>query len=119
MSGLLNAEQCQAVLEGLPNGVYVVDRERKILFWNKGAEQITGYRGQDVVGRHCQDNLLMHCDENYNGLCGDGCPLKETMFDGRPRDNIGAQEGNDAALASVYGSLKHGDPLYRVMGQKI
>ena len=41
------------------------------------------------------------------------------VFDGRPRDNIGAQEGNDAALASVYGALKHGDPLSRVMGQKI
>jgi ectoine hydroxylase-related dioxygenase (phytanoyl-CoA dioxygenase family) len=41
------------------------------------------------------------------------------VFDGRPRDNIGAQEGNDAALASVYGSLKHGDPVSRVMGQKI
>ena len=41
------------------------------------------------------------------------------VFDGRPRDNVGAQEGNDAALASVYGALKHGDPLSRVMGQKI
>ena len=41
------------------------------------------------------------------------------VYDGRPRDNIGAQEGNDAALASVYGSLRHGDPLSRVMGQKI
>jgi len=41
------------------------------------------------------------------------------VFDGRPRDNIGAQEGNDAALASIYGSLKHGDPLSRVMGQKV
>ncbi|MBL6853644.1 MAG: phytanoyl-CoA dioxygenase family protein [Alphaproteobacteria bacterium] len=41
------------------------------------------------------------------------------VFDGRPRDNVGAQEGNDAALAAVYGALKHGDPLSRVMGQKI
>jgi diguanylate cyclase (GGDEF)-like protein/PAS domain S-box-containing protein len=86
MSGVLNPAHCQAILEGLPNGVYVVDLDRKILFWNQGAEQITGYHGQDVVGRHCQDNLLMHCDENYTPLCGDRCPLKDTMSDGRPRD---------------------------------
>lgn len=33
------------------------------------------------------------------------------VFDGRPRDEIGAQEGNDAALATVYSGLKHGDPF--------
>ena len=86
MSGILNPAHCQAILEGLPNGLYVVDRDRKILFWNKGAEQITGYRGQDVVGRYCQDNLLMHCDENYELLCDEHCPLKDTMSDGQPRE---------------------------------
>jgi len=86
MSGVLNPANCQAILEGLPNGLYVVDRDRKILFWNQGAEQITGYRGPEVIGRYCQDNLLMHCDENYAPLCGDRCPLKDTMLDGRPRD---------------------------------
>jgi PAS domain S-box-containing protein/diguanylate cyclase (GGDEF)-like protein len=86
MSGLLNPAQCQAILESLPNGIYVVDRERKILFWNEGAEQITGYRGQEVIGRHCQDNLLMHCNESYQLLCGGNCPLQDTMFDGQPRE---------------------------------
>jgi hypothetical protein len=33
----------------------------------------------------------------------------DVVFDGRPRDEIGAQAGNDAALASVYAGLKHGD----------
>jgi PAS domain S-box-containing protein/diguanylate cyclase (GGDEF)-like protein len=86
MSGILHPALCQAILEGLPNGLYVVDRDRKILFWNQGAEHITGYRGQEVVGRHCQDNLLMHCDENYQMLCGEHCPLKDTMSDGHPRE---------------------------------
>jgi len=86
MSGTLTPAQCQAILEGLPNGLYVVDRDRKILFWNEGAEHITGYRGQDVVGRYCQENLLMHCDDNYTPLCGDRCPLKDTLSDGRPRE---------------------------------
>jgi len=86
MSGLLNPAHCQAILEGLPNGLYVVDLDRKILFWNQGAEQITGYRGQEVVGRHCQDNLFRHCDESYTELCGERCPLKHAMSDGKPRE---------------------------------
>jgi hypothetical protein len=38
------------------------------------------------------------------------------VFDGRPRDEVGEQAGNDAALASVYGGLKHGDPFHRMLG---
>ena len=81
----LNPEHFEAILTGLPNGVYVVDPDRKILFWNHGAERITGYRSQEVLGRYCHDNLLMHCDENYTPLCED-CPLKKTIADGYPRE---------------------------------
>jgi Phytanoyl-CoA dioxygenase (PhyH) len=35
----------------------------------------------------------------------------DVVFDGRPRDERGAQEGNDAALADVYAGLAHGDPF--------
>ncbi len=36
---------------------------RRILYWNKGAERITGYSKDEVLGRRCQDNLLNHCDD--------------------------------------------------------
>lgn len=39
----LDPSHYRAILESLSTGVYVVDRERKILFWNDGAERITGY----------------------------------------------------------------------------
>lgn len=35
----------------------------------------------------------------------------DVVFDGRSRDETGAQEGNDAALSTVYGGLKHGAPF--------
>lgn len=38
------------------------------------------------------------------------------VFDGRPRDEVGEQAGNDAALASFYGGLKHGEPFHRMLG---
>jgi two-component system, cell cycle response regulator len=43
------------VLESLQTGVYFVDRNRRTLFWNEGAEKITGYLRHDGVGRFCRD----------------------------------------------------------------
>lgn len=62
-----------------------MDRERRILYWNAGAEQVSGYASSEAVGRCCQDNLLMHCDSVGHMLCIGDCPLTETMRDGRPR----------------------------------
>ncbi len=38
----------QTILEGLDTGVYIVDLNRRIRFWNEGAEKITGYLTQDA-----------------------------------------------------------------------
>ena len=46
------------VLAHLPTAVYFVDPEEKIRFWNEGAEKITGYLAQDVVGHFCRENIL-------------------------------------------------------------
>jgi PAS domain S-box-containing protein len=86
MKQFQDAEICWTILEGLPIGIYLVDRDRRILFWNDKAEQITGYLRQDVVGRHCRDNILMHCDDKNNVLCTTACPLLETMNDGGARE---------------------------------
>jgi diguanylate cyclase (GGDEF)-like protein/PAS domain S-box-containing protein len=59
MAGLDDPDIFRTVLESLQTGVYLVDRNQKILFWNDGAERITGYLRQDVVGRLCRDNLLV------------------------------------------------------------
>jgi diguanylate cyclase (GGDEF)-like protein/PAS domain S-box-containing protein len=75
----------RTVLESLPTGVYVVDSNRRILFWNDGAERITGYLRLEAIGRRCGDNLLKHCDETNTILCGTDCPLLGTMRDGHRR----------------------------------
>ncbi len=82
----VDPEVYREVLESLANGVYLVDRDRRIFLWNDGAEKITGHLRQDVLGRACQDDLLMHCDANHTVLCHSGCPLAETMGDGRVRE---------------------------------
>lgn len=85
MSPIRDPEVFREVLEELSTGVYIVDRERRILFWNRGAEKISGHLSQYVVGRCCGEGLLAECDENSKILCGDACPLVDTMKDGRCR----------------------------------
>ncbi len=82
----LTEELRTTVLENLSDGVYFVDRRRRILYWNKGAERITGYSKDEVLGRRCQDNLLNHCDDAGTILCTSICPLSATMRDGEHRE---------------------------------
>ncbi len=62
-------------------GIYCVDASKRILFWNKGAEQISGYQGRDVLGRRCADNILRHVDDLGRELCLRGCPLDASLAD--------------------------------------
>ena len=73
------------VLNNLCDGIYFVDLNRKITFWNKAAEEITGYYSDEIVGKFCRDNLLNHIDEAGNPLCIVSCPLYHTMIDGIQR----------------------------------
>jgi len=81
-----DASLFRSVLENLPLALYIVDLDRRILLWNEAAEKISGYLAAEVVGRHCSDNILVHCDSQGAVLCGDSCPLAETMRDGRQRE---------------------------------
>lgn len=45
-------------LEALPVGIYVANRDGKIILWSAGAEKLTGYLRQDVLGRLRESELL-------------------------------------------------------------
>lgn len=74
------------IIDNLYDGIYFVDRDRMITYWNKGAERITGYAADQTVGRACRDNLLNHVTSNGLQLCENNCPLAAVMEDGNPRE---------------------------------
>jgi len=81
-----DADFYRGLIENLYDGVYFVDRDRKITYWNRGAERITGYPSEQVIGRSCGDNMLNHVTATGKELCGDGCPLAACMLDGQARE---------------------------------
>lgn len=72
--------------EALRDGIYFVDRERKITHWSEGAESASGHSAADTVGKHCYNNILGHTDGKGTPLCARGCPLASVMLDGKPRE---------------------------------
>jgi diguanylate cyclase (GGDEF)-like protein/PAS domain S-box-containing protein len=76
----------QSILDSLFDGVYLVDPQRRISYWNKGAEKISGFSASEVTGRWCGDGLLVHVDGEGTLLCGERCPLKQTIHDGQTRE---------------------------------
>jgi diguanylate cyclase (GGDEF)-like protein/PAS domain S-box-containing protein len=84
----LDAEAYERIIENLHDGLYFVDRNRVITYWNPAAEKITGYMAEEVVGKACSENILNHVDNGGNNLCTGMCPLADSLSDGNPRDSV-------------------------------
>ncbi len=78
----------RALLDNIYDGAYFVDKNRRITYWNRGAERITGYAASEVVGKECSDNILMHVNKEGRRLCTEICPLLQSpvQSDDRSRE---------------------------------
>ena len=82
---IIDNDFSKTILENLNDGVYLVDCDRKILYWNKGAENISGYTSSEVLGKRCSDNIS-HINEHGIQLCMTECPLAKTVTDSISRE---------------------------------
>ena len=71
------------ILNNIQEGVYFVDQECKIFFWNLAAEQITGYSESDVKGMTCSENILKPVDDEGKSLSEENSPVKKALVDGK------------------------------------
>jgi two-component system cell cycle response regulator len=86
MSEVRDPEVFRAVLESLPVGVYIEDRNGTILFWNQSAERITGHKRYEVIGHSQRENILAQCDGHNCPACGEKCPFDTRSIEGRERE---------------------------------
>jgi len=86
MPDLRDPEIFRNVLDSLQTGVCMADRTGKILFWNQGAERITGHMRHEVVGRFRRETILGQCNGQGCVACGATCPLTRTMHEGKPQE---------------------------------
>ncbi|GAV26400.1 PAS sensor domain-containing protein [Carboxydothermus islandicus] len=71
------------ILDNINDGVFVTNKKRKIVYWNKAAEEITGKTKKDVLNKSCYE--VMNFPQNDQGkcLCENNCPLLSTIKEGK------------------------------------
>lgn len=82
-----NIDFYKNLLDNLYDGVYTLNADRMITYWNKGAERLTGYSAEDVIGRRCSDDILAHMDDQGRNLCELACAVQEAIISGQTCEN--------------------------------
>lgn len=76
--------EAQAVLGGIVEGVYAVDRDRIIRYLNPQAARLLKVDASEAVGRFCGD-VLKPCLENGRRPCEHRCPIMQARVEGSAR----------------------------------
>ena len=70
----------EQALGTIPSGLFVVDTEMQIVYWNPAAEKIIGYSAEEAIGQHCSF---------LKGIpCSDRCGLYDSD---KPKPIIGGK----------------------------
>ena len=79
------------ILDSIGEGLLTVDKNFKINFFNRAAEQITGYKREEVINQFCK--YVFKCE-----LCETKCPIGLILESGNPlydfRSNIEIKDGS-------------------------
>ena len=105
------------LLDNLYDGVYFVDVDRTITYWNKGAERLTGFAAREAISRHCFDNFLMHVDKAGCALCLERLSAEQDADRWRAPGNgiIPAPQARSSCAGHVFAlsrSIPSTDPLW-------
>ena len=105
------------IIDNLYDGLYFVDTNRVITYWNKAAERISGFTATEVIGKSCADRILTHVDAEGRTLCLGLCPLAASISDGESREAevyLHHKDGHRVPVLVRVSILK--DPLGNVIG---
>lgn len=69
-------EHLQTILNCVADGVFTVDNERRIMFFNRAAEKITGFSADEAIGQFCRDIFR-------TAACPASCTLEEVEKSGK------------------------------------
>lgn len=63
-NSIIDTITLQQALGTIPSGLFVVDTEMRVVYWNPAAERITGFSAEEAVGQHCSFLQGIPCGEN-------------------------------------------------------
>jgi PAS domain S-box-containing protein len=69
------------ILDSITEGVFTVDADFRITFFNAEAEVITGFSRQQALGRKCYEVLRA-------SICQGGCAIRKSLETGEPQRDV-------------------------------
>jgi PAS domain S-box-containing protein len=76
----LPGQENNVILESISDGVFTVDHQWRITSFNRAAEEITGIRRAEAIGKLCAEVFRA-------SMCETACALRATLESGRPLVN--------------------------------
>jgi PAS domain S-box-containing protein len=103
----------EQILDYLPDGIICHDRERRIIYFNRAAEAMTGYGREEVLGRDCHEAFGRPFCGNQCSFCGQApdswttinYPLNIVTKTGEPKQIQMAVVGMTDAAGRLVGVL--------------
>jgi signal transduction histidine kinase/HAMP domain-containing protein len=102
LTGTLRRHEAEAnaVLTGIVEGVYAVDKNRTIRYLNPQAAKLLGVKPEDAVGRFCGD-VLQPRPENGRRPCDFNCPILQARAEGSAKAVESLQTGERGLRTTV------------------
>ena len=102
------------IIENLRDGVYFADKNRRITLWNKAAEDITGYKKEEILEKPCEASVLGRANRDADVICDFGYALSETLMDGCQREHeffLKHKNGHSIPISTKIIPIMEGDDL--------
>lgn len=103
--------EAQAVLKGVVEGVYAVDKSRVVRYLNPQAARLLGVQPQEAIGRFCGDVLKPCVDSTGQRPCETHCPILQARSEGSSQAVERLQIGEGIPRTTVITSAASVDGL--------
>jgi PAS domain S-box-containing protein len=86
----ISASEIFKGLDDMADGVFIVDGNLRIHIWNKAAEEILGFRKDDVQGQFCYQ-ILRGSNGEGNPICSKHCRVLNMVKESKPISSYDTQ----------------------------